>query len=144
MKLGPLPVEVTVDVAESSFTLRHGEHELELEVEDPLALLVQLGLLLVAEAPPARSPRKKLAKKTRRPPKSKPGPRPVPPAGGKRCGRSGCDKTFKPSSMGRPQIYCSKACGKKAYRAETEALGPAPEIPESASGMRERAKKVAS
>lgn len=143
MKLGPLPVEVTVDVDESSFTLRHGKHELELEVEDPLALLVQLGLLLVTEVPPARSPRKKSTKK--RPRKSKPGPRPVPPAGGKRCGRSGCDKTFKPGSKGRPQIYCSKACGAKVYRAETdEALRPAPEIPESGSGMRERAKKVAS
>lgn len=141
MKLGPLPVEVTVDTDESAITLRHGKHEIDLEVEDPLAVLMELGLLLVAPvaAAPAKKPR------ARRKRASKPKPATAAGAGKTRCARRGCDKTFKPrDTPGRPKRFCGKDCARKARAAELDAaLDRKPvEIPESASGMRERAKSA--
>lgn len=90
-------------------------------------------------------------------------PRPMLPLPAPRplvCTREGCGKTIPPMPPhgGRPRIYCSKACNKKAtYLRAHAAAAPAPPaddedptdaalrrhrelnpVPESASGMRSR------
>jgi len=103
------------------------------------------------------------------PTKEKPAPVVLPPADFKRvmanagiCAREGCAQPVPPMppTGGRPRMYCSKACNKKATRLRALAAAtPSPPVgdedptdrairmhkelhpvPESASGMRSRAK----
>lgn len=142
--VGPLPVEVHLDVEESRLVLRNGQAWAYVEVteRDPLQLLVDLGLLLVASSP--APPR------TSAPPRAAAAPKPADQADPLMCARPGCGKPVvqvdrSTGRGGRPKRYCEPACAKLAARearkgpAEDQPLPSSlPPIEESGAGMRSR------
>jgi hypothetical protein len=126
--LGPLPVQVLIGPEDGTLRLTNGERTMDLEVDDPWNILMELGLILVeasAAAPPSKR-RRQSPRQKRRPAAGSPGPkksRPLPTRANGRgpCARKGCAKTFEPRIGGRPQIYCTKECGSKARAAEIDA-----------------------
>lgn len=144
MKLGPLPVEVTVDTEGSRLYLTHGEHEVDVTIDNPLALLVRLGLVLIAGAAPVSAPVAR-ARRVERPAE-------------KKC--ESCPDMVPVSSYGPIPRFCLKCrfphhpkrkAGGPAKAAAPPtppdasleaALTPAEEIPESGSAFRARLKEA--
>jgi hypothetical protein len=150
VKLGPLPVQVIVDTDASQLRLEHGGNVLEISIDDPLALLLQLGLVLVpcADGTPARRSPAGLAAV----PAAAPAPA-SPPVAPKTltCPRPACGKPFK--RRGNRQKFCTSECADLARRGAPAtapppkdrleaALAPPEEIPESGAAFHARIKEA--
>lgn len=160
--LGPLPVQVFIHTGESRLLLRGAGTEISSAIQDPLSMLLELGLVQLGAAPAVAGPATVRQSFTL----SAPPPEPAAPnkphrktiddrPTSKLCDKAlgGCGKTYPVKKAGRVPAFCSPNCKSKAAREAKRAAKPAtvpgpplpstqPPIEESGGGMRARIKAM--